>query len=218
MKLVIIPFLFTLLIACTNKEQHPAPPPSNSASNNSDSTSPSTGNSNDNMSEEPGEKPSDGNTDNQSTKPPSQSADSQQVQLIKETVELAKKGTVKNSIFPIESTTFDQITTKWGEPDQLDYVAGNRYATFSSRGFVFGINKGEQIFDVRSYAKELQQLTFDNIKKELGTPDDVRTSSGDTIWVYHLTNKYQLKFVGSKATIDHISVIYPAGAKNNMAG
>lgn len=217
MKLAIIPFLFILLFGCTKDKDHQqsAPPPTNSTSTNSESDSQSYGSSNNSdwTSEQSEEDTSEGTTDN-----PSQPENSQQVNLIQETVELAKKGTVKNSIFPLESTTFDEITAKWGEPNQLDYVAGNRYATYSNRGFVFGVNKGEQIFDIRSYAKELQQLTFDNIKNELGAPDDIRNSNGDTIWVYNVSDRYQLKFVGSKATIDHISVIYPAGAKNNMAG
>lgn len=219
LKIAIIPCLFILLIGCTNnKDQQSAPPPSNSASNDSNSHSTDNSNESDVPLEELGDKPSDGTADNPSTTNTGQAVESEQVKLIQEIVELAKKGTVKNSIFPVESTMIDQITAKWGEPDQLDYVAGNRYATYSSREFVFGINKGEQIFDVRSYAKELQQITFDQVKKELGTPDDIRTSSGDTIWVYNVTDKYQLKFVGSNANIDHISVIYPAASRNNMAG
>ncbi|WP_052353869.1 YjgB family protein [Neobacillus jeddahensis] len=220
LKIGFIPCLFALLIGCTHQEDtQSSPPPSKQTSPSSSSSHSS---SQTDEPEKPSEKPS-GNvsekpSSNPSTSEPSQTGDSQQASLIQETVKLAKEGSVKNCIFPVETTTFEQITAKWGEPDQLDFVAGNRYATYTSRGIVFGINKGEQIFDVRSNAKELQQLTFEQIKQELGKPDDTRTSSGDTIWVYNVTDKFQLKFVGSKATIDHISVYCPRDAKNQMAG
>jgi hypothetical protein len=208
MKICFIPCIFTLLISCTNQQEaQPKSPPTKQ-------TSPSSSSSNQSSQINEPEKPANNNSNSEQNN----SEDSQRSVLIHEIVELAKVGTVKNCSFPADTTVFDQVTAKWGEPDKLDFSAGNRYATYTSRGIVFGINKGEQIFDVRSYSKELQQITFTNLKDELGAPTEVHTNSGDTIWVYNVSDKFQLKFVGSKATIDHISVYCPADAKNQMAG
>ncbi|MED3625349.1 YjgB family protein [Bacillus thermocopriae] len=199
-KIYFIPCLLALLVGCSNDQETEAP--------NTSPKQPPTINEPTNPTN-PSNPPSNSQPNNNNPK---------HTTLIQEIVSLAKVGTVKNCSFPASTTVIDEVKLYWGEPDQEDFVAGNRYFTFSSHGIVFGVNKGEQIFDVRSYSKEIQQITFDEVEKVLGKPNNVRSNSGDKIWVYNVNEKFQLKFVGSKSTIDHISVFYPAGAKNQMAG
>jgi hypothetical protein len=199
-KICFIPCLLALLVGCSNDQETQTP-----------TTSPKHPPSINELT----------NPTNPSTPPfnsQPNSSNPKHTTLIQEIVTLAKVGTVKNCSFPASTTVIDEVMLYWGEPDQEDFVAGNRYFSFTSHGIVFGVNKGEQIFDVRSYSKEIQQITFDEVEKVLGKPDNVHSNSGDKIWVYNVNEKFQLKFVGSKSTIDHISVFYPAGAKNQMAG
>ncbi len=209
LKICFIPCLFVLLAGCFNDQgkQSTTSPPKQSTSN------PSTHSPNQTTQNNPPKSPSNNQSNSQQNMKENKNAT-----LIYEIVTLAKVGTVKDCSFPADTTVIDEVIAKWGKPDQEDFVAGNRYFTYSSRGIVFGVNKGEQIFDVRSYSKEIQQITFDEVKGVLGKPDEVRYSGGDTIWVYNVNEKFQSKFVGSKSTVDHISVFYPAGAKNQMAG
>jgi hypothetical protein len=206
-KTFFIPCLFVLLVGCSNdqEKQSTTSPPSQST------TSPSSPNQT-HQNNEP-KNPSNNPSNSQQNM-----TDNKNATLIHEIVTLAKVGTVKNCSFPADTTVIDQVIAKWGKADQQDFVAGNRYFTYTSHGIVFGVNKGEQIFDVRSYSKEIQQITFDEVNGVLGKPNEVHYSNGDTIWVFNVNEKFQLKFVGSKSTIDHISVFCPADAKNQMAG
>lgn len=204
-----IPCLFVLLAGCSNdheKQSTTSPPKQSTSSPSTDSPNPAP----------PKNEPT--NPSNHQSNSQQNTTDHKNATLIHEIVTLAKVGTVKECSFPVDTTVIDEVIAKWGKPEQEDFVAGNRYFTYTSHGVVFGVNKGEQIFDVRSYSKEIQQITFDEVKGVLGKPDEVRYSGRDTIWVYNVNEKFQLKFVGSKSTVDHISVYYPAGAKNQMAG
>ncbi|WHY89026.1 DUF4309 domain-containing protein [Neobacillus novalis] len=209
-KACFVPCLFMLLVGCTsNKESQSATtsPPKQ------DTPSPSPSTPNQNQQNNDPKNPA-----NKQSNPQQNTVVNKNATLIHEIVSLAKVGTVKNCSFPADTTVIDQVVSKWGKADQQDFVAGNRYFTYTSHGIVFGVNKGEQIFDVRSYSKEIQQISFDEVKAVLGKPNEVHYNGADKIWVYNVNEKYQLKFVGSKPFIDHISVFCPADAKNQMAG
>ncbi|MNN94259.1 hypothetical protein D3C81_2128520 [compost metagenome] len=82
------------------------------------------------------------------------------------------------------------------------------------------MNKGSQIFDVRSSASDLQQLTLQEIEQTLGKPDNTTTNGGDKIYIYQAGEQYQLKFIIPESTgkVDHISVFSEQDSINNMAG
>ncbi|WP_235815127.1 YjgB family protein [Neobacillus vireti] len=201
--------LLILLVGCTGNQESQATTSPPKQSTPSPSPSPPNQNQQNNEPKNPA---------NNQSNPQENAVVNKNAALIHEIVSLAKVGTVKNCSFPAHTTVIDQVISKWGTADQQDFVAGNRYFTYTSHGIVFGVNKGEQIFDVRSYSKEIQQITFDEIKDVLGKPNEVHNNGADKIWVYNVNEKFQLKFVGSKTTIDHILVFCPADAKNQMAG
>ena len=69
--------------------------------------------------------------------------DQETKELIVEIMELVKEGKVIGCEFIAGKTVFDEVEKKWGKADKTDYVADAKgtYATYSSKGFVFGINK-----------------------------------------------------------------------------
>lgn len=154
-----------------------------------------------------------------------QSGDSSQT-LLSNMIQLAKLGKVINSDFPVKTTTIGDVEKLWGQADSTDYVAAakGRYATFSSNKIVFGINKGEQIFEVRSFDSRLTSLSLSNVKAILGTPAYDAKSNGQEIIGYTAGPEFKIEIVFSQPTtsnpdpvIDHYSVLYPQGTVNSMA-
>ncbi|NKI23665.1 YjgB family protein [Paenibacillus dendritiformis] len=140
-------------------------------------------------------------------------------------MKLAAEGRVAHSGFAVEHGLMDDVEKEWGEPDKDEFAGQGMYATYEKRHIVFGYNKGMQIFDVRSDGPEVRKLTLEDVEKALGKAKDVRETGGDAIYVYEASADYELKFIVPKPTgknpnphVDHISVFYPQGSKNLMAG
>ncbi|WP_342429432.1 DUF4309 domain-containing protein [Neobacillus sp. FSL H8-0543] len=128
--------------------------------------------------------------------------------LLNEIMEKAKRGFVIGSEFGAMDNTINEVKEKWGEPDSVDRAGSGYYATYGKVGITFGYNEQGEIFDVRSYSKELQELTFTNIEEVVGRPEEKKEYNNDYIYTYKVTSDLQLKFVGPKdnEVIDHISV------------
>jgi peptidoglycan-N-acetylglucosamine deacetylase len=120
----------------------------------------------------------------------------------------AKRGYVAGSEFSALDSTINQVKEKWGEPDRVDRAGSGYYATYGKIGITFGYNEIGEIFDVRSYSKDLQELTFTLIEEVAGSPDEKKEYNNDYIYTYDVTSDIQLKFVGPKNSgkVDHISV------------
>src|SRR5680860_609451 len=139
---------------------------------------------------------------------------------------LSKQGKVINCDFPAKTTTIDDVKKAWGKADQTSYVAAAKgsYATFSSHKVVFGFNKGDQIFEVRSFDSRLGTLTLAKAKEILGDPAyDVKNSSQEIIG-YTAGAEFKVEMVFPQPTasnptpaMDHYSVLYPQGTVNSMA-
>ncbi|MBS4201873.1 DUF4309 domain-containing protein [Bacillus sp. FJAT-49732] len=130
---------------------------------------------------------------------------------IEQIMKLASNGMVIDSPFSIFESSIQQVKSSWGEPDQIDEVAGGSYATYKERNTVFGFNQYGEIYDVRSYNKNLQELKMEKIKHELGQPKDIRENNQESIYVYEMKNKTELKFIFSNdlKSVDHISIYNP---------
>jgi hypothetical protein len=139
---------------------------------------------------------------------------------LKELLQLAKQGKVPGVEYAAHSGLIDEVEAAWGEPDTKDSAGKGIYAVYSDKHVVFGFNKGSRIFDVRSSAAELQQLTLKQIEAVLGKPDSTAVNGSDKIYIYQAGKEYQLKFIipESSGTVDHISVFSEQDAFNNMAG
>jgi hypothetical protein len=140
--------------------------------------------------------------------------------LIKELMTLAKAGKIPDVKFGAHTGLIDDVEKAWGKADKQEPAGKGFYATYDARKVVFGFNKGQQIFDVRSSDASLQKLTLKEIEHVLAKPDDITVNGDDSIYVYKVNDQYQLKFVIPKSTgkVDHISVFAPQDSINNMAG
>jgi len=139
---------------------------------------------------------------------------------------LGQQGKVFNSDFPAKTTTIEDVEKVWGKADKTDYVATakGRYATYNSRNAVFGINKGEQIFEVRSYDRRLKGVTLNKAKETLGTPAYDAKNNGQEIIGYTAGSEFKVEMIFPQPTkdnpnpvMDHYNVLYPQGTVNSMA-
>lgn len=147
--------------------------------------------------------------------------------LIQDIMQAASEGKVPDCEFGAKTAILEKITQKWGEPDQSDYVAAAKgtYITYQKHHMVFGFNKGAQIFEVRSFASNLQALKRSEVEQVLGKPEHVQTYQGQEISGYTAGDDFKLLFVFAPASqsnpdpsVDHVNVLYPAGTVNSMAG
>lgn len=166
------------------------------------------------------------NSDNNLNNSSQISTDTLQKNLIENIKQLAIKGKVINSEFMAKTNTIDDVEKQWGKANNTDYIAkakGN-YATYTDKNIVFGLNKGMQIFEVRSYDPQINKITMSQIKQVLGMPQyDVKVN-GEEIIGYVMSDDFKLLFVfpePSQSTKDpylkHYSVLYPKGTVNNMS-
>lgn len=149
---------------------------------------------------------------------------SQKATLIK-VRSLAKEGKILNSTFPVKKTTIDQVEKVLGKADSADYIgeAKGTYYVYMSHGLVFGANKGDQVFELRSFDNQLSKISSDTVKKVLGKPDHTVKSDTQLILGYYAGKDHRLEFVYKRADekhpllFDHYNVLYPNGTINQMA-
>jgi len=152
--------------------------------------------------------------------------DSQAV-LLSQMMQKAGQGKVINHDFAAKATTIDMVEKAWGQADQTEYIAAakGRYATYASHNAVFGINKGEQIFEVRSSDPRLKGIRMSKVREVYGTPPyDLKTETQEIIG-YPAGTEFKIELIFPLATsadpdpvMDHYNVLYPPGTVNNMAG
>lgn len=139
----------------------------------------------------------------------------------------AENGMVINCEFKVKENVMDQVRRAWRAEDKCEQVevAKGFYATYEARGIVFGFNKGEAIFEIRSFDKSLNKITIKDVKEFFGEPAyNVVTENGERIIGYVVNDDFKLEFVFDKEskevvnpTIKHYQVFYPAGTVNSMA-
>ena len=144
--------------------------------------------------------------------------------LIQQTLELAKQGKAPGLPFAADADGIEDVQSAWGAPSSQEAAGAGTYDVYSSHKAVFGFNKGEQLFDVRSSAADLQAITLSQITATLGAPAVERHTATQTIITYLAGGDFQLRWVLPLPTasvpdphVDHISVYYPWGTVNMMA-
>lgn len=136
--------------------------------------------------------------------------------LINEILQLAKKGKVLHAPYVAGETKIEVVHNKWGEPEQTTSLANATYEQYAKQNVSVGYHN-QLIFDVRSFHPELSKIHFNDIKKVIGEPDDVRYYKDKTynqiILVYQVNSSYLLKWILSKPSesepnpvVHHVSV------------
>lgn len=155
-----------------------------------------------------------------------QSPDTSQ-SLISDIMALGKQGKIINCDFSAKANTIDDVEKIWGKADKADYVeaADGTYFTYSNHSVVFGVNKGNQIFEVRSFDSRLKSITLSGAKKALGTPARDTKVNGQEIIGYIAGSEFKVEMVFPEPSssnpdpvMDHYNVFYPPGTVNSMKG
>lgn len=136
---------------------------------------------------------------------------------------LARQGWVLNCGCRVESDTADELTEQLGKPDKSDYVASAKgtYLTYERARIVAGINKGDQIFELRSTDARLDAIALSDVQAYFGAPDHTEKSGGEQYLSYVLSDALNIKFVfsstGKDPSLKHYNVLWPKGTANLMA-
>ena len=115
------------------------------------------------------------------------------------------------------------VQKEWGSGQSSGGGAPGIYITYPSHNIAFGLNKGDQIVDVRSFQSDLHQITRSTLFSILGQPPATRYADNTTIYVYPDGADYQVLWVfpggpgQTGNTVDHVDVTWPQGTVNQMA-
>jgi Antirepressor regulating drug resistance, predicted signal transduction N-terminal membrane component len=219
-KWAVVTLALTLVVGCSSLSNPIAS--SNAGQNQNDTTTNSQQNSNTSTSNSASSSKSNSPQSTQATQPHPDSTEA----LLSNIMTLAKQGKVINSNFAAKTSVIDDVQKVWGTPEKTDWVgsAKGNYATYSSHHIVFGMNKGDQIFEVRSYDNELKSITLNKTKEVFGTPAYNVKSNGQEIIGYTAGTEFKIELVFPQPTsdnpnpfIDHYNVLYPQGTVNSMA-
>ena len=123
----------------------------------------------------------------------------------------AQNGMVLHSPYNVMESSISQVKAEWGEPDKVDQAGSGYYATYNQKEIVFGFNEDGDIFDIRSYDKNLNGITLEMIEQSFGSPVEIRENYNEKIYVYGLNQKNELKWIipNDIKVVDHISVFNP---------
>lgn len=154
------------------------------------------------------------------------STDSSKAMLL-DMMQLAKLGKVINCDFAAKTTNMETITQAWAQADKTVYISSAKgsYATYAYHNVVFGFNKGEQVFEVRSFDARLENISLAKAKEVFGAPSYDSKAGNQEIIGYAAGNEFKIEMVFSLNTsnntnpmMDHYNVLYPSGTINSMAG
>lgn len=162
------------------------------------------------------------NTDksSESSSPANQSSQ----ELLSSILNAAKEGRVINCDFAVKNTNIGNVEDHWGKADSSNWVtaAKGMYFTYSKHAIVFGANKGNQVFEVRSLNNQLSIIHLSEVKVRFGTPQYDVKASGEEIVGYKITDEFKILFVFNEGSanpvLTHYSILYPSGTVNSMAG
>ena len=216
--ITIMTILAVSITACAYKKS-----PNGNESNGGDSTDVEEDAKEDSSNNTP-PKNTEPNEDN-SDKDNNENKDSLKVELLDNIQSKAESGMVINSEFKSKDNVIDEAVSTYGEEDTKEYIdeAKGTYYTFESKKLAFGVNKGSQIFEARSFDDSLKNLSLKDITSYFGQPQyEFITSTNEKIIGYVVNDDFKLLFVFSdseneSAILDHYSVLYPRGTVNNMA-
>ena len=201
----------TIMAGCSSSSK-----PSGDAANDSKSSNETSSEDKNSKSDAPSENSNVGtsNTENNSQKA-----------LLDNIKKLSEEGKIINCDFPVKTSTLQDVEKKWGKADKSDWVgeAKGNYAAYSNKNVVFGTNKGDQVFEARSFDSQLKQITLSEVKDFFGQPQYDVTSNGEKIIGYKSGSEFKILLVfkdseNKDPKLDHYSVLYPNGTKNNMSG
>ncbi|SOC25201.1 beta-N-acetylhexosaminidase [Ureibacillus xyleni] len=161
---------------------------------------------------------SSGKVENPSITSPSdkETLDHNPEKFVQETFFLSKEGKVPNIPFVSGKTSWMEVNEAWGTAQNISETDKGRYEEYKSHSSTIGY-AGDIVNDIRSYDANLQTISFMDVKKIGGEPDQIRYYKDSThdqmILVYQVTASTELLWVLPIVTeqqpnpkVDHISL------------
>jgi hypothetical protein len=88
--------------------------------------------------------------------------------LISQILALATTGMVPDIPFAADANAIDDVMAAWGDPTSQEGSGAGTYDVYAAQHAVFGFNKGNQLFDVRSSSASIQAITWSQVQAVLG--------------------------------------------------
>ena len=154
-------------------------------------------------------------------------ADKSATMLLHSIMDAAKLGKVINCVYPDGTTVIDDVIKAWGDPSNTAYIADAKgtYSDYPKHNVTFGFNKGDQIFEVRSFEPALAKITLSKATGVFGKPDYTAVVNGEKIIGYVANGDFKILLVFPESTavmtdpaLIHYSVLYPKVTPNYMSG
>lgn len=154
-------------------------------------------------------------------------ADKSATMLLRSIMDNAKLGKVINCVFPDNTTVIEDVISAWGNPANMEFIAAAKgtYSDYPKHNVTFGFNKGDQVFEVRSFDPALTKITLSKSRAVFGKPDYTAEVNGEKIIGYVANADYKILLVFPASTgqtadpaLLHYSVLYPKVTPNNMSG
>jgi len=137
----------------------------------------------------------------------------------------AESGRILDDPFLLEKTMFEDVTAKWGEPEQTFSANGISYASYvKGHQTIIGYNKGMQVVDIQRFDPRFLAIQETEVIHLLGQPAAIQDMNGLITYTYPLADKYPLLVNMEETTADKplrlvksVRLLYPVGMRNLMA-
>jgi len=151
-------------------------------------------------------------------------AHSAEQSLLMSFMKSAESGRILDGPFRLEKTMFEDVTAKWGEPEQTFSANGISYASYvKGHQTIIGYNKGMQVVDIQLFDPRFPAIRETEVIHTLGQPDATQDMNGLITYTYPVAGKYRL-LVSLEETSDNpvrlvksVRLLYPVGMRNLMA-
>ncbi|MGE5391611.1 MAG: YjgB family protein [Deltaproteobacteria bacterium] len=146
--------------------------------------------------------------------------------LLQDIEKQARQGKVPGCDYAVKTAVLEDVLKAWGQPDKSEYLpaAKGTFVTYSGHGIVLGYNKGMQVFDIRSYDKELNVIGPSDLIRVYGKAAVTRSFDDQQMIGYVVSDEFRIRFIFPAPTksepdpgLDHLAILYPAGSVNSMA-
>ena len=151
-------------------------------------------------------------------------AHSTEQSLLMSLLNSAESGRILDGPFLLEKTMFEDVTAKWGEPEQTFSANGISYASYvKSHQTIIGYNKGMQVVDIQRFDPRYLAIQETEVIHSLGQPAATQDMNGLITYTYPAAGKYRL-LISMEETAGNplrlaksVRLLYPVGMRNLMA-
>ncbi|WP_134684301.1 YjgB family protein [Brevibacillus migulae] len=147
-----------------------------------------------------------------------------QQSLLSSVMKSAQSGRILEGPFQLEKTMFEDVTAKWGEPEQTFSANGISYASYlKGHHTIIGYNKGMQVVDIQLFDPRFSSIQETEVIQTLGQPASTQDLSGLITYTYPVDDGDRLLVSMEQPAnapakvVTSIRLLSPVGMRNIMA-